>query len=396
MTPETFPARSKALIRSLLLPHPKAPERHDPATRPLVVAGMFSTGNGLGRAARSCVEALQQEGFSPRAVDTSRLLKQATLAPSVPLSRLNPDDGGTLILFANPPEIERCLMGLRLRWWHRWRIIGAWAWETPVAPLAWQRQTSFVSEIWAPSRFAAEAFEAAYDRPVHTVPHYIKARQDTPDPGRKPGSPAQPEADGIQILTLADARSSLTRKNPVAAVKMFLSAFPTGTPAQLTIKCRNLDLFPSCAAELLSAAGGDQRIRLLDGTVTEEAHTALIDGCDILLSPHRSEGFGLPLAEAMAAGKCVIATGWSGNMEFMAGGGAVLLPYTLVPVDDPSGVYAAHPGAVWAEPDIQAGAEALRTLAQDAAGRAILGQQARQAILKTLRPCLYRQALETF
>lgn len=394
MTPGSFPARCKALIRSLILPHPKVSAGSTAPPSPLIVAGMFRTGNGLGRAARSCVEALELEGFSPIAVDTSSLLGQASLEPSVALSELDPKGGGTMILFANPPEIERCLMGLGVRRWHRWRIIGSWAWETPVAPAGWRRQTSFISEIWAPSRFVAEAFEAAYDTPVHTVPHYVKTVPDTVISGTNPDTSGQSATLPVHILTLADARSSLTRKNPIAAVKMFQAAFPSGEPAKLTVKCRNLDLFPDYAAALRAATGADPRIQLLDNTLTDAEHAALIDSCDILLSPHRSEGFGLPLAEAMAAGKCVVATGWSGNMEFMAGGGAVLLPYTLVLVDDPTGVYDPEPGAVWAEPDIDAGVAALKALAGDPAGRIALGHAARRAIADALPPALYRKALE--
>lgn len=387
-------ASGKAFVRSQILPRPVSGARPSLMEAPLVVAGMFRTGNGIGRAARSCFEALEREGFLPKAVDTSGLLNQAHLAPAVPLSQLDPGILGTLILFANPPEIERCLMALGLRRWHRWRIIGAWAWETPVAPAHWQRQTSFVSEIWAPSRFVADAFEAAYNRPVHNVPHYVKAAPEADTSGTVQDNPGQSGTDNLHILTLADARSSLTRKNPVAAVKMFREAFPENAAARLTVKCRNLDLFPGYAADLRETAGGDARIHLLEQTLTDAEHAALIEACDILLSPHRSEGFGLPLAEAMAAGKCVVATGWSGNMEFMAGGGAVLLPFSLVPVADPTGVYAAEPGAVWAEPVIDAGVEALRSLALDPARRAMLGQEARRAIADTLHSRPYRNALE--
>lgn len=387
-------AAGKAFVRSQILPRPVAGARPSLMDAPLVVAGMFRTGNGIGRAARSCFEALELEGFLPKAVDTSALLNQAYLAPAVPLSPLDPGIPGTLILFANPPEIERCLMALGLRRWHRWRIIGAWAWETPVAPAHWQRQTSFVSEIWAPSRFVTEAFEAAYDRPVHTVPHYVKAAPEADASGTVQDNLGQSGTDNLHILTLADARSSLTRKNPVAAVEMFRDAFPEGAPVRLTVKCRNLDLFPGYAAQLREAAGGDARIHLLDQTLSDAEHAALIEACDILLSPHRSEGFGLPLAEAMAAGKCVVATGWSGNMAFMAGGGAVLLPFSLVPVADPTGVYTAEPGAVWAEPVIEAGVEALKSLAHDPVRRAMLGQEARRAIAATLHTRPYRNALE--
>lgn len=375
----------KAVLRKLILPHPAPNYIPSDKTAPVVIAGMFRTANGIGKAAQGCYEALQAEGLAPLAVDTSGLLNQARCETSLPLTQLDPTKPGTLILFANPPEIERCLMALGLRRWHRWRIIGAWAWETPVAPPAWRRQSSFVSEIWAPSRFVAEAFRQAYDKPVHIVPHYVSSKT------INFSSPPEIQNEGkfIRILTLADARSSLTRKNPIAAVKMFKMAFPEGDAARLTVKCRNLELFTDYATALKNEVGEDDRITLLNETLSDAAFQSLMDESDILLSPHRSEGFGLPLAEAMAAGKCVVATGWSGNMEFMTTESSFLLPYTLVPIEDKTGIYQSTPHALWAEPEIKAGANALSELHKNAELRRSMGERAQQEISNFLKSAHY-------
>ncbi|MEQ9506367.1 MAG: glycosyltransferase [Hyphomonas sp.] len=374
----------KALARGLILPRPGPAPRPAASGEPLVVAGMFRTGSGLGRAAQRCFEALQQEGAAPVAVDLSELFHQADLAPSVPLQPFPQTKRGTLILFANPPEVERALMGLGLRRWHDWHIIGAWVWELTVAPAEWQRQANMVSEIWAPSRFVADAFEARYDRPVRIVPHHVPVPADPP-----PRHNAK-----LQVLTIADARSSLERKNPVVAVEMFRAAFPADYPAELTVKCRNLALFPEHAARLHKAIGGDTRIRLADTTLTDAEQAALLDSADILLSPHRSEGFGMNLAEAMAAGKCVIATGWSGNLAFMDETAAIPLPYSLVPVNDPASIYTPEPGTLWAEPDFAAGVAALQALAADPERRRTLGAKARQLVSEQLGTGIFREALE--
>lgn len=369
------------------MPRPSSASlRRSGASRPLVVAGMFKTGNGIGRAARYCYEALAAQGLRPVATDTSLLLDQAVTLASVPLAQLPLARHGTLILFANPPEIERCLFALGLRRWHDWRIIGAWAWETPTAPASWKRQTAYVSEIWSPSRFCSKAFSAAYDRPVITVPHWVPQR-------RQAGYRGTSGNSALSILTVADAHSSLERKNPLAAVNIFRSAFPHAPNIHFTIKCRNLSAYPEYASRLRDAIGSDSRISLIEGTLTDEEHEELIMGADILLSPHRSEGFGLNLAEAMSLGKCVVATAWSGNLEYMSQENAALIPCVTVPVQDSTGVYPAIPGDRWAQPDIQEGARLLRRLAASPQLRQSLGSAAQASLRRTLRPETYLQAL---
>ena len=376
----------KSIVRRAVLPRPARSGLRWPASGPLVIAGMFRTGNGLGRAALSCLEALKAEGYAPRAADLSAAFNQVDLDEAVTLTPFEKQSSGTLVIFANPPELERALMALGLRRWDHWRIIGAWSWEFATAPESWARQARFVSEIWAPSQFVAGGFEARYDRPVLTVPHHIRAPL-APSPDTD--SPARP----VRILSIADGRSSLERKNTLASVEIFRAGLPAPFPAELTIKCRNLDIAPGPARALREAARADARIRLVEGTLSHLEQERLLDRCDILLSPHRSEGFGVHLAEAMARGKCVIATGWSGNLQFMTQDCAVLLPYRLVPVHDPAGVYTAMPGAVWAEPDFDAGVAALADLASDPAKRQRLGSAARLAILQKLGTGPYRAAL---
>jgi glycosyltransferase involved in cell wall biosynthesis len=349
----SFVRAGKSFLRDLVLPRPAAGMPRLPEGAPLVVAGMFRTGSGIGRAAVSCLEALQREGVRPVAVDLSARFNQADLEPHLPLAPFPGGAQGTLILVANPPEVPVALKALGLRRWHNWRVIASWVWELPVAPEAWRPAGKFVSEIWVPSRFVADAFAGRFDRPVKVVPHF------TALPALSPAS----DNETLRILTLADARSSLERKNPLASVRMFKAAFGDAPQAELTIKCRNLDLYPDYGGELLQSIGGDPRIHLIRETLQAHAQAELVQACDVLLSPHRAEGFGVPLAEAMALGKYVIATGWSGNLDFMDAGCAVLLPSKLIPAVDRTGVYAPIPGAVWAEPDFDAGVEALRAAA---------------------------------
>jgi glycosyltransferase involved in cell wall biosynthesis len=126
--------------------------------------------------------------------------------------------------------------------------------------------------------------------------------------------------------------------------------------------------------------GGAPNIRLETRTLPAADLHALTAAADIVLSLHRSEGFGLVLAEAMLLRRPVIATGWSGNMAFMDAHCAALVDYRLVPARDPRQVYA---GASWAEPDHEAAVAQLRRLADDSAERVALG--ARGEAAATLR-----------
>ena len=386
---ETPFQQGKAAIRRMILPQPGPRAITYRENSPLVVAGMFRTGNGIGRAARSCYEALHEEGLSPVAVDISELFSQADTESCVPLSPMPSERAGTLILFANAPETERALMELGLRRWHDWRIIGAWAWELPVGPKSWARQARMLSEIWYPSRYVHHALHQNLETPHAIVPHYVPA-------GNRFCQPLRAEAtDGVslRVLCIADGRSSLPRKNLLSAIRMFSRAFTHGENAELILKCRNLEIFPGYKRDVMQAAAQDPRIQVINGTLPQDEHDSLLARSDVLISPHRAEGFGLNLAEAMACGKAVIATGWSGNLEFMNSENSILLPFQLIPVQDPSGIYSGFDGAQWAEAEIDAGAQALRDLYDSPSSVANLSNAAHNSIRRILVPDRYTDAL---
>ncbi len=122
-----------------------------------------------------------------------------------------------------------------------------------------------------------------------------------------------------------------------------------------------------------------------------DAH-AMMAASDIVLSLHRSEGFGLVPAEAMLLGKPVVATAWSGTEDFLDDAWSCRVPFRMVPALDPRGVFHA-PGATWAEPDVAAAAEALCRLADDPALRRRMGDAARVAAQERFGTCPLAEAL---
>ena len=99
---------------------------------------------------------------------------------------------------------------------------------------------------------------------------------------------------------------------------------------------------------------------------------------------HRAEGFGLVVAEAMARAKVVVATGWSGNMDFMSAHNSLPVDYRLVTLDADTGPY--QRGERWAEPSHDDAVAKLRRVATDATLRKRLGERARHDCAAQLAP----------
>lgn len=335
----------------------------------IVVAGMFSTASGLGEWARSTYDSLINAGYDVIAVDLSPVLAPMDYACEIPLEAFPSEATGTLILHANAPEVPTCLATLGLKRGRSWRVIAAWAWELDVFPPNWDHAYPFISEIWALSDFAAKALlKHPNSPPVRVLPIAIRPMALAAREGKRPA--------GVRftVLVLADALSSLSRKNPMGAIDAFRLAFGSDEGCRLVIKVRNLDPESRDAQQLVAAATEATNIDLLDQTLSKAEHVQLIASADVLVSLHRAEGFGLGLAEAMVCGVPVIATGWSGNLTFCDAKSTSLIEYNLIPVSDAAGPYSI-PGALWADPNLKVAADALTRLRDDRSHAEILAAQ---------------------
>ena len=380
--------RRAGLFRAatLLAPRPRADALPG---GPVAVAGTFRAASGLGASARLCLAALRAGGVPAAALDITAALRQPARL-DLPTPPHEPAPGpGTLILHVNAPLTGMALLALGRGRAAGKRIIGYWAWELPEVPAEWALGVGLVHEIWVPSSFTAAAIAPiARGRPVHVVPHPVARDPAPPRPARPEGRPA---GRPFTVLSLFDASSSLARKNPAGAIEAFRRAFGTDPGARLVLKTQRLDDAPAEAARLRALAAAPN-IEILDATLDAAAMEALYADADVLLSLHRAEGFGLTIAEAMRRGMPVVATGWSGNADFLTPDVGVPVPWRLVPAEDPQRTYH-HPRMRWAEPDLDAAAAALAALRADPAQGARLGAAAAAAAEAAWSVAAYRARL---
>lgn len=357
---------------------------------PIGVAGWFRSASGLGEGARLGYRALEGAGLEPSSCDLSSAFAQDDLRMPIDMRPLVPGSGGSLVIHLNAPSLPYAMCALGRSRIQGRRIIGYWAWELPRITEDWRHGFRFVHEIWVPSEFTRAAIAAATDLPVHVLPHPLP--EQSPAPARRADF-GLPE-DALLVLNAFHLGSNFTRKNPIAAINAFRRAFGDRSDRVLVIKLNDPGSMPWARRELDSAIAGAPNIRIVDRTLTPEEMTALMALSDIVISTHRSEGFGLICAEGMALGKPVIATGWSGNLDFMSEANSVLLPYKLIPVEDRDNVFSLR-GQFWADPDVDAAATWLTRLADDADLRQRLGAQARQDITEKLSPARYADTAQT-
>jgi glycosyltransferase involved in cell wall biosynthesis len=182
-----------------------------------------------------------------------------------------------------------------------------------------------------------------------------------------------------------DFRSYASRKNPLAAVAAFRRAFPRrNASAALLLKTIGSDWLLEERDRLLEAIDGDPRILLIDREFTRPRAIALLALSDCFLSLHRSEGFGRGPAEAMLLGKPVIVTDYSGTADFATPATTLLIDYKLVPVADEE--YPGASGQVWAEPDIDQAAAAMRRISDDPVLARQLGSCGQELIRRRYHP----------
>lgn len=250
--------------------------------------------------------------------------------------------------------------------------IGLLVWETSLPPRAAHLTLELIDEIWTPSRYCADILRPFFNGPIQVIPHAVPfpTSDSVPRPDDRAGQAP------FRFYFCFDELSWYTRKNPAAVAEAFRLAFPNRMDVELLFKLRPAGRGgPSLRGvrsmsnhrarqRFLAQVQGDPRIRVLKSDDGDDGMAALMASCDCYVSLHRSEGFGYSMAEAMAHGKPVIASRFSGNLDYMDDDSAFLVGGRdrFLQHDEYIGV---TPGASWFEPDVVKAAEAMRLVRDD-------------------------------
>jgi glycosyltransferase involved in cell wall biosynthesis len=359
----------------------------------LNIAGFLTADLGIGESARCMVRAADAVLLPTALIDLKLRCKnhRGDLTYLARLQEENPhpvtvihlDPPASHDLGAHHPALRR----------HKYNI-AYWAWELPEFPDAWIPCCDYFDEIWCPSEFTRNAIAMKVPLPVHTMPHAISFPRPTEAPAALRARFGLP-ADKFLFLLLYDLNSYSSRKNPGAAIEAFLASGLAGRGAALVIKIHNANGNETELAALRAAVASLPETRLITDTFLHTDIYALEAACDCLVSLHRSEGFGLVVAECMYLGKPVIATDWSATSEFLNETNGCPVRARLVTLEQNHGPYAK--GQTWAEPDVAHTAEWMQKLATDAALCTRLGAAARATVEQRFSPekigTLYRERL---
>ena len=350
------------------------------AQRGINLVGHITSNLGLGVAARNTASLLAEMGTPFVAVDVATTLKFANRVATWDdrlWTRHEPAPNGVNLFHVNPRELA-AVVRFRERWLSLDGRVNAIVpfWELSHFPPTWVEVLRRVDVVLAPTRFVAELCEEADLGDVEIV-HFPQSCV-LPE-GVAPDRARWGFADGdVVFVTSFDLNSDLSRKNPVGTVAAFRAMLEAADPAtakraRLVIKVNNPkgDRFQaSRLAELHAIVGNDPAIRIIAEGLPYADVLSLYASADVFISLHRSEGLGLGLLESMMLGVPVIATAYSGNLDFMTPADSRLVKYSLVPVEGTSiGAYDPRQvgaGQMWAEPNVDDAADAMLELMDDA------------------------------
>ncbi len=356
---------------------------------PVEIVGYLSMAVGVGESARLCAGALSETGRAISLSDVSTHPDEKSFAGWAP-SHLSTEPPGSRIWHLNPPMLPRAILKKGLANFTRAFNIGYFAWELEVVPAEWRNGLRYMNAVFVPSEFTRRAIAPLTKASVIVVPHPVT---------EKPASEGMREKFGIEkdaflVSFIFSAGSSINRKNPQAVIEAFRLFSADCPSAFLLMKASgNIDK-DEALRELIASISGESRIRIVTDKLSNAEINGLIRSSDAYVSLHRSEGFGLTVAEAIMHRTPVISTAWSGTEDFCDPENSWLVASALIPVVDSHPEFAGLPGAVWADPSPEIAAAHLSDIFRAPERAREKAEKAREFLLRYLAENSYEKALQ--
>ena len=329
------------------------------------LAGYFESPSGVGQIVRGTASALDHA-----LIPMAKVPLDADWWARVVNGRISQPAGAPFeitLLHVNADETPNALRLLPVSAVASSFLIGYWFWELSHFPLAFADRFRYVNEVWAPSLFCKASFETLSTVPVVYMPPHV------PAPSAVPGRRSEFGLDESRFYYLVtfDVFSVPERKNPFGVIDAFRKLHREDTGLVMRINQAAHD--PDLVRGLREASRG-LHVVIFDENMSREGVDSLFACADAYISLHRSEGLGLPPIEAMYLRKPVIATAYGGVQDFLDESTGFPVRYDLVSLDRDHPPYPS--GAVWAQPDIDAAADAMAQVLADRGEAAVRAEKA--------------------
>jgi glycosyltransferase involved in cell wall biosynthesis/2-polyprenyl-3-methyl-5-hydroxy-6-metoxy-1,4-benzoquinol methylase len=394
-----YGAEQEGLVPELLPPAPELayrdanPHAHaDDLRWGVNVAGFFNAELGVGEAARLLISGLDAAGV-PLLPVQGHLIPPSRQGANFVYARIDDAPYPINIVCINGDGVPVFAREAGRSFFEDRYTIALWWWEVSDPPASWSPAYELIDEVWVASQHLYDAIAPTSPVPVVRIGLPVVVPTVAPRTRAELGLPE----DGFLFLYVHDYHSVAARKNPCGAIEAFKRAFAPGEGAKLVVKSINAQNLPHEHDRVLQAADGHPDITLIDAYVSAAEKNAMIAACDCYVSLHRSEGFGLTVAEAMLLGKPVIATRYGGTLEFTNDDNSYLVDWRPVKVGEGAHPYPAE--GIWADPDLDQAAALMRKMLADPERARERGGRARSEVIERHSPrvagALMRERLRT-